>query len=623
MTTVEVPRWSDGERAAWRPPAKLAVSEWADTHRWLDPRFSPEGGRYSTMRTPYAREWQDCASMPWVRQVTIIAGTQSGKSEALNNVAGYAIHQDPGPIIVVVPRNQDVRTASQRRIVPMIEACQVLREELTDSAQDVKNVEIAFRRCFLYLRAATSPADLASTPARFLLCDEVDKWPEWSGDEAAPLELVRERSKNYWNRICYVTTTPTTPTGVGWREFEEGDRRRYWVPCPHCAHWQQLLFRNIVFPKDATAHEVERRDLARYVCPNCERDIDDGLKGEMLARGSWIPEAITVEEWLHGDARRNDREAYRSYHLWSGYSPWCTWSRIASQWLRSQGDPKKLMNWTNSWLAEPWEDRVEAPTQEQVDAAKVKGFRHGTVPDGVLVLTAGVDVQADRLWVVVRGWGYDDHAWLVFAGSVKDFDELEDLLFRQPWLRARLGLKLVFVDSRHRRPEVMEFARNHRSVVRMAQGVDREGPVDFTTQKLEKHPDTGQPLASSLLIWSITVARFKDQVAERQANPSLWHIPEDVPDAYKRQVASEHKVRRRSRARERMMWIARPGHDANHCWDCEVYAMAAAKAIRVELLRTGGDDVDAGAAPSSPPPRGERIRRRRDGGGGGFPRLSR
>lgn len=614
--------WHEGE--ALRPPEQLRPSEWADRYRYLDPLTTAAGGRYSSALTPYAREWQDSAACGWVRQVSIVAGTQVGKTETINNVLGYAIAQDPAPAMLVVPRTVDITMTSQRRIVPMIEATPALKAERTAAAHDEKTREIVFRRSVLYLRSSQSPADLASVPVRYLFADEVDKYPKWSGREAAPLDLARERQRTFWNAIAFVVSTPTTRDGPIWREFEDGDRRRFWVPCPHCGHFQQIEWRNIRWPEHIrTAKEMRRERSASLHCSRCTLAIPDNAKRAMLERGVWVPEGVALVDWV-GGARERDRADHRSYHLWAGYSPWLQWWQLVAQFLASKTDPARLQNWVNSWLAEVWEEKVEAPKEEAVAAAVVPGFTMGggeRVPDGVLVATGGADVQKDGIFYVVRGWGIDEESWLLAAGKVATFLELEDVFARNVWARrGSAGVRCAVVDSRYRRDEVLELHRR-RPTIRMGVGVERDGPVDFSTNKLERHPKTGAPLANSVLVWSLTVGRFKDYVAARLQNPATWHLPEDIPDGYAKQVTAEHKVRLRSGGRERERWVVKPGSDANHYWDAEVYAAAAAKMIRVELLRRRPDEPNGTPPPPQRPPRPPRPIR--DSIASRFPRLSR
>ncbi|MBL8752259.1 MAG: phage terminase large subunit family protein [Planctomycetes bacterium] len=634
MTMTIDPKWTTppridrAEADAWRPPEHLSPTEWADRFRFLDPLVNAAGGRYSSDFTPYAREWLDNAAIGWVRQTTIVAGTQIGKTETINNAIGFAIAQDPGPAMLVVPRAVDIQTTQERRLVPMIDATPVLREQRTDHAHDEKRREMLFRRSILYLRSSQSPADLASVPVRYLFCDEVDKYPGWSGREAAPLDLARERQRTFWNATTYVVSTPTTRDGTVYREFLDGDRRRYWLPCPFCNWWQLLEWKQIRIPPTVrTAKEMRRERSATYHCSRCNVAIPDTAKRDMLRRGVWIPEGHTAEAWLGGE-RDRDRADHRSYHIWAAYSPWLTWWEIAAKFLKAKADPaSSLMNWVNSWLAEVWEDKVEAPTDDNVAAAIVPGLTMGggeQVPPHVLVATAGIDVQKDRAYYVVRGWGYDEESWLLAAGQVATLEELGDVLFRNVWAsRGSVGVRCALMDSRYRRDEVVDLARRWPQL-RLGVGVDRQGPIDFTTARLEKHPRTGQPLPNSLLIWSLSVGRFKDYVAHRMRKPETWHLPEDLPDGYRAQVTSEHKIRVRTGARDVERWVVKPGSAANHYWDAEVYAAAAAKMIRVELLKRRGDEP-----PGAPPPPSKRPRppgpprRDREREPSRFPRLSR
>lgn len=587
---------------AWRPPAQRRVSEWADENLRLDPLVNADGGRYRTAQTPYAREWMDSVNDPWVRQVAICAGTQVGKTTTINALIGYAIAQDPGPVMVVVPRTADVPTFYERRLMPLVRQTPALLAELTDRVHDAKRREVLFKRALVYLRTSQVPAELASVPVRYLFADEVDKFPGWTGKEAPPLDLARERQRTFWNAFCVVTSTPTVPDGAVWLEYLDGDRRHYWVPCPHCGRFQVLVWAQVKFDASLSAREMREQRQAHYECEHCHKPIDDQAKRGMLAAGVWCPEGVELDAWRQ--RRESDRTERRSYHLWAGYSPWLTWWQLVAQFLSCAGNPAKLQNWVNSWLAEPWQERLEVTTSDAVSACVVPGTLRGQVPAGCLVATAGVDVQKDRIYYVVRGWGYDEESWLLDCGSVATFAELEAVLCGRVWSeRGGAGVRCGLIDSRYRREEVLEIVRR-RPQLRMGAGVDRQGPLDFTAQKLDKHPRTGAALANSTLIWSITVRNFKDQLAARMQRPYSWHLPEDAGEDYHRHVVSEHKVRVRSGSREAERWVPRPGAAANHLWDCEVYAMAAARMIRIEALRRDAE------APKRPPPpqrtRGER-----------------
>lgn len=593
----------------WRQPRRLTVSEWADENRVLDPLFAAEPGPWRTDRAPYAREVMDSANKPWVRRVTWMASTQVGKSETMNNVGGYYIHQRPSPAMFVLPNRDAARLAAERRILPMVRASDALLEEMTDRAHDAKNREIVFRRSVLYMRSANSPTDLASVPVRLVLCDEVDKWPQWSGREADPLSLVMERTRTFHDYCVFVGSTPTTRDGIVFREFEQGDRRRFHVPCPHCAEMQVLTWQNVKWDSQRvrTERDMLQQRSAWYQCAHCGERIVDRHKRAMLRDGVWVPEGIKVGEWL-GGVQATERNEHRSYHLWAAYSPWVSFWKLAAQFLRSKDEPAKLMNFTNSWLAEVWEERIESTSDEAI-AACIGDYDTHTVHKEALVITAAVDVQVDYMVWQVVAWGYDEESWVIAMGTCETFEQLEAELVRE-WGSQRLPPRCIVIDSRYRRDEVLDFARRNPSV-RMIAGVERKHPQPFSTIRLERHPRTGAMLPKSQTIWTINVGMFKDLVAHRmrlaidkQENPiGVMHLPRDLDSQWLEQMAAEHKVTQRSGGRVRSLWVLKPGRKRNEAWDLLVYNAAAAKMVRADLLRSDGH------APVQPTPQAKHTPR--------------
>lgn len=602
-----LPTWTTHELQAWRPPSTLSVSEWADEHRRLDIRFSSEPGRFRTGRTPYTREWMDSALDPWVHRVTICASTQVGKTETLNNLVGWMVTQRPAPMLMVMPRRVDAQLLGEKRIRPMLDSCDALQSELTGAKHDMRKREMTFRRCTLYFRAAQSPADLASTPARVVLGDEADKWPRWTGREASPWDLVVERTRTYLDRFLVLTSTPTTREGLIWTEFEAGDQRRYHVPCPRCGKFQVLKFHRIDTQGFKTAREMRRARTATYACEHCEAQLPDREKMGMLQRGMWVPEGKTAEQWQR--ERVKDREPHRSYHIWAAYSPWLTWSDIAAQFLDSKDTPGKLMNFCNSWLAEVWEERVDSARDDAITAC-AGNHNTGECPTDVLVLTAAVDVQKDWLAWMICGWGLDEESWVIENGNCTTWEQLDAALFKRTFGAKKLSLRIVFVDSRYRRTEVMDFVRR-RPTCRMIAGTEREAPIPFHAVKLDKHPRTGAPLPFTMTVWTITVAWFKDLCAARLSRAlessagreqRIW-LPADLSDEAAEELGSEHKIRVRSRGKEKLLWVKKAGRERNEAWDLLVYNAAAARLIHCETLTS---KAPPRAGPSQPPPRSPR-----------------
>lgn len=603
-------------RAACRPPDRCTVSEWVDRHIFLG-ADSSEPGRYSTDRTPYVREWQDSAGLPWVHQVTVQKSTQVGGSQAMLNVLGYAIAADPGPITWVMPTGKEAEEVGENRIMPMVENCPGLAKQVTGERYDGKRRQVKFRRCRLLLRSAQVPKELAQYPARWLFCDEAAKWPAHTRNEAPPFELARERTRTFWNHKVFLTSTPVSEDGVISVEFQRGDRRRYHVPCPHCGKFQVLRWSNVKWPCDiADEASMKARREAWYECEHCHEKIRDEHKVPMLAAGWWCPESIDPTPHIV-DGRLmlpNDRTPHRSYHIWAGYSPWLAWHELAAQFLRSKdGSPKTLQNWINSWLGEPWVERVQDQKAETVQAC-VGGYRRGEVPEGVKVITAGVDVQKRFLVFTVRGWGSDMESWLLDHGRVENFTQLEAALFAKVWPRGLLFAGAL-IDTNYRASEVIDFARRFPAKVKLGRGVELDSPIPFRAETIERHPRTGLPLGN-LKCWHVNVGTFKDLTAQSIqiggiAGAEAFHVYEEVDQQYVDELSSEHKIMVRSSTKERERWVKKAGHRQNHYWDTEVYNRAIAHLLRIDTMRS------AAAAPAQQrrPPRQQDPFQHDEGGG--------
>ena len=251
--------WSEGEREAWRLPERINVSEWAEQHRVLDAMHSAEPGPWKNSRTPYLVEVMDAFVDPQIEEITLMASTQVGKTEAIFNVIGYVADQDPGPMLYVKAREDDAYSDAHNRLRAMFrESEQLLRQVPSGRAEDLMMKEFRLNRMTLYFAGSNSPAGLASKPIRYLLQDETDKYPRFSGREASPIKLARERTRTFWNRKIWKSSSPTTKEGYIHKEYQKSDKRKYYVPCPRCGHYQVLYFERIKQPKGEWEPGAER-----------------------------------------------------------------------------------------------------------------------------------------------------------------------------------------------------------------------------------------------------------------------------------------------------------------------------------------------------------------------------
>ncbi|QAT17901.1 phage terminase, large subunit [Candidatus Velamenicoccus archaeovorus] len=562
----------------------MTVSEWADTFRRLDVKTSAEPGQWSTTRTPYLKGIMDAFTDPFVDEITVMAASQVGKTEAMYNMLGYVIDQDPGPTLMVSPRADDAKSVSYNRIRPMIEVSPVLSKYLPENLDDITKLEYHFDRMILYFAGSNSPADLASRPIRYLFLDEVDKYPKFSGREADPIKLASERQKTFWNKKTIKVSTPTTREGYIFREYEKSDQRRFYVPCPHCGKLQVLLFGQIKWPREESSPErIKNERFAWYECFYCGKKIEDLQKQKIMQSGEWIPE-------------KKEKNRNRGFWVSSLYSPWLTWSDIAAEFLKSKDYIELLMNFVNSWLAEVWEEKIEETTVDKVRNL-ARDYDEGIVPDEVLVLTAGVDVQKDHFYFVIRGWGYYEESWLIRAGRAEYWDDLVEALFKTEYKRLTsnetLNIYMSCVDSGFRTDEVYRFCRSWSDKTKAIKGVEEiSGGRFYRANKIDINSRTGAVIPGGLVLWHLNVTQYKDKINRlvTSRDPVKWHIFKNPGEEYLAQFTSEHKIliRNRTTGRAKEVWQKKKEASANHFLDAEVYALAAADIIRALNIRKDG-----------------------------------
>jgi phage terminase large subunit GpA-like protein len=469
-------------RQSWRdgltPDPTLSVSEWADWHRVLSPRASAEPGRYRTDRTPYMRAIMDALSPSHAtRRIVFMKAAQVGATEAGNNWIGYVIHHAPGPMLAVQPTVELAKRFSRQRIDPLIEESPILRARVKPArSRDAGNTVLSkeFPAGLLVMTGANSAVGLRSMPARYLFLDEVDAYPPSADEEGDPVALAEARTRTFsWRSKVFLTSTPTIH-GVSRieREFEASDQRRFFVACPHCNHRQWLRFERLRWEKG-------QPQTAHYACEACEGEIEEHHKIEMLHAGDWRPTAEASDPGTIG------------FHLSALYSPvgWMSWAMIARMWEGSQATDEAKRSFKNGVLGETWIETGEAPDWQRLYERR-EDWQIGTVPSGGLFLTAGADVQKDRIEVSVWAWGRGLTSWfvdhIVIDGGpehAETWGQLSRLLDRT-WPHthgARLGLAKLGIDSGYESAAVYAWARSagHAQVapVKGVEGFNRAAPV--------------------------------------------------------------------------------------------------------------------------------------------------
>jgi len=440
----------------WAPPPRMTVSEWADGFRFLSSESGAAAGKWRTL--PFQRDIFDAFCDPGVHTVVVMSATQLVKTVFIENALGYIMDRDPGPTLLIVPRDSDAERFSKIRLAPMIRDTTCLREKVSDvkTARSTNTLNYkAFPGGHLTIAAAGSPGNLAALPIRFLLCDETDKYPASSGSEGDPISLALKRQATFWNRKTILCCSPTIDGESRIQKAYDGsDQRHYQVGCPACGAFQPLTWQQVKWDNSLSTKD-ERARTAHYECMHCQAAWNDVQRWRAVETGHWVPDRA-----CNGVA---------GFHISELYSPWKKLSEIVLDFLTKKDDPEQLKTFVNTSLAETFVLRGEAPAAEAI-YGKREFYEQGVAPAGCLVLTMFVDVQQDRLECELKGWGRDGQSWSVgaevIAGDTSQqavWDMLHSVI-QQEWPHANGGSLPVWavgIDSGYRPQKVYDFCARY------------------------------------------------------------------------------------------------------------------------------------------------------------------
>ena len=556
-----------------QPPENLTVSEWAEKYRMLDSKTSAMPGPWRNEKTPYLREIMDEFINYDTEEIIFCKPSQVGGTEAMQNMLGYVIQQDPSPTLIVYPTDTLAESISKNRLEPMIRASKPLRKLYNEN--ESSKLELQFDGMYLSLNGANSPSALASKAIKYLFLDEVDKYPGASKKEADPIRLARERTKTFTNqRKIYMTSTPTLQTGHIWQALQGADiEKHYFVPCPHCGEYIELKFSNLRFPSGDDLDNSERADMAVYVCQECGCKITDQDRDNMIRYGEWR------------EVRRNTK-ASKKVAFWINtlYSPFVRFSEIVKEFLDSKDNPDLLQNFVNSWLAEPWED-TKLKTDADMVMERQTDLPQLVVPSWARYLTAGVDVQETCLYWTIRAWGPYITSQNIAHGQALSFQDIESTM-NTPYLTEsgeQVIVSLCLIDSGYDADSTYDFCATNSEWAMPVKGASTPMMSHFKTSKINKVDSK----AYGMNLVLVDGDKYKDMIASRMRKDNgkgAWMVYEGCDREYAEQVTSEHKVNEKSGSRVVQRWRPKHSHIDNHYLDCEVYSLAAADILGVRML---------------------------------------
>ena len=545
--------WWNEELNLLKPPDPLSVSEVADKHRVLG-RGSSKSGRWETDFVPYLREIMDSFTLDCVQEVWLVKPSQTGGTEVLLNMLLYAALQDPGPLMLIEPTENLSDEISQERIDLMVQTTPELKEIQSQDDEATKKKKV-FQSMTVYMAWSNSPTSLASRPIRYCLFDEVNKYKRFSGEEASPLALGKERTNTFvLNRKLIYISTPTTDQGYISKGEETCEARfRFHVPCPHCGHRQILAFDQVQFSefKD-DLQKVE--SLSYYECESCREKIFNDAKGEMVRRGRWFD---MVSGLPFDECMKKVRPKRIGFQINRLYSPWHTFGMVAREFLESKDFPEKLMNWKNSWMAEPWVEKYETKSEQEILLNTID-IEPLMVPKGSVALTAGIDPSEDGFYFVVLAWKSDMSCHLVHYGFFAMWPDVSSLIWENTYqmegTEIRVPIWRAAIDTgggaREDRDltmteEAYDWLRKYgRGKCFGGKGMSHPSTHKIKISKIERTPK-GQPIPGGITLLLIDTGSFKDAIHYRlqvkEGDPGRFTFHREVGDDFISHLLSEEK----------------------------------------------------------------------------------
>ncbi|ANP79301.1 terminase [Vibrio crassostreae 9CS106] len=576
-----------------KPMPKINLVEWADTYRYL-PDNSAEAGKWRTDRVKVAAEAMLSASDPDCQQVTVMACVQLAKTELINNLVGYYIHSEPSPIIVVMPKKEMAEGWSKERFSKMVSSTPVLKDLFSGNRRGDGNTILSkqFAGGQINVVSARNPTDLASRACRIVCCDEVDKYPQDAGNgEGDPIKIVWERSRTFGDRAKLIVCCSPTVEGISRieAEYNLSDQRHFYQPCPHCGHAEELQWENVFMPRDEDGDYVP--DKAAYVCPECDVLWDEKDRHKSINEGYWVAHNPKVKK-------------HHGYQISAFASPFITVKGMAEKWAAAEGQPQSEKVFYNTILARTHREKGDQPNWKRLYENR-EDYPIASVPEGVLMITCGIDVQKDYLVYEVVGWGRGLRSWSIEKGIIEGkmeeystWEKLAEFMDRTYTSTGEIEMLIerCAIDSGYDTQNVYGFVRwfgSARMVAIKGEGESMKEmlgtprPVDVTVN--------GERVARGVTLWKVGSAVIKEQVyrwlnLERPTDEELaggdlfpvgfCRFPKYDEEFFKQLTAEQYISKTDNRGYVSYIW-EKVRRD-NHFLDCRVYARAASAMLQID-----------------------------------------
>lgn len=592
------------------PGEKPSMADWAEENYVLSPETSEISGPWSNEYTPFLVPIMEWLSDQMTRQVDVVKCTQAGGSELANITIGYTCDVEPAPALIVMPREDDANRRLATRIRPMFKANNRLLRHLPRGRIDNLNIgkETILDNMILFIAWSNSPAALADNPVCIVILDEVGKYPPASGREADPISLAKKRQRTFHTRSkLLVVSSPVAEDDLLNAEFEKGDKNEWHTRCPLCGEYRVMDWSNVELDKDSEGNLLDAEIYrtgghARYICPACKKSWDEYQRWDAVSNGKFVPEGCSVDKSgrIVGDIPITSHHSCRITAMML-HPVFQTIDDLAGDWAvaiaaKKAGNIKPLQDFINSQLAQPWKE-TEKVTSDSRLRLHIGTYKQGTVPIGVQMLSCGVDVQLDHLWVSVDGWGYLSEAWSIFEGRLEtgDTSELENYellrrFLKTTWISAdnpdlKFFIYKTAIDTGYRPEVIKDFCSKCMELdIVQVRGDDTVRTRPFRAAKIA---------GGTMIRYDLNVNEYKNRLyrllfESAVPGPGYWHLSADITEETLSHLISEEQrpVRTRRKRRYELIWVLKKEHLPNHLWDCKIYSTFAAELSGAHSLQS-------------------------------------